>query len=282
MRFVYRSACAYVRWGFNSPLSRVLQWFHPFVHFTMLDEAVTPEDWKHDYSQDLDAIDWYIVGDPKTCEKVREKTRGGIIPMKDFLLMNLLLHGYGTCGDAAQMQFCKLPDGTASCSAFPGEKFDQVISCTGYSGSKTLFPYCISAVTPITDLHVHNAWMTGHLLYHIMQDAEKVASWNDLAKQKTPFAWYGHYKNVRQWCARHADEVISEAKAEIDVAMRKASGLPLKITPGPFTRWLVSAITGLEQLLVSYCKLWVRAMWYFPPFTSRVILALCWGYTASS
>ena len=69
--------------------------------------------------------------------------------------------GYGICGDASQMEFRKDADGLVSCSAFPGEKFDQVVSCTGYSGSKNLFPYCLSAVTPITDLHVHNAWMTG-------------------------------------------------------------------------------------------------------------------------
>ena len=53
VRFIYRSACAYVRWGFNSPLSSILQWVHPFIHFTMLDESVTPEDWKYDSGSSL-------------------------------------------------------------------------------------------------------------------------------------------------------------------------------------------------------------------------------------
>ncbi|CAE7253676.1 YUC9 [Symbiodinium pilosum] len=280
VRFIYRSACAYVRWGFNSPLSDILQWFHPFIHFTMLDESVTPEDWKYDYSQDLDSLDWYVVGDPRTCQQVREKTRGGIIPLRDFLLMNLLLHGYGICGDASQMQFRKEADDTVSCSAFPGEKFDQVVSCTGYSGSKSLFPHCLSAVTPITDLHVHNAWMTGHLLYHIMNDPEKVASWNALASHKHPFPWHGHYAKVRQWCAQHVDKVITGAKEEIDVAMRKASQLPPNaLSPGSHRLLAVKALTQLEQLLVSSCKLCIRAMWYLAPRPlSRGLLALCWGH----
>ena len=224
-------------------------------------------DWKYDFSQDLDALDFYVVGDPRTCQQVREKTRGGIIPLRDFVLMNLLLHGYGICGDAGQMEFQKNADGTVGCSAFPGEKFDQVISCTGYSGSKELFPYCLSAVTPITDLHVHNAWMTGHLLYDIMNDPEKVASWNALASHKPPFPWYGHYAKVRQWCAQNVDEVIAVAKAEIDGAMQKASGIPRGAGKLPWCRLLiVNSLTQLEQLWVSYCKLCIKAMWHMGCF----------------
>ena len=73
------------------------------------------------------------------------------------------------------MEFRKDADGMVSCSAFPGEKFEQVVSCTGYSGSKSLFPYCLSAVTPITDLHVHNAWMTGQCDF--VGAGEVVCSW---------------------------------------------------------------------------------------------------------
>jgi hypothetical protein len=61
------------------------------------------------------------VGNPN-CE-VREKTRGGIIPLSD-VLMNLLLHAYGVQGDASRFKFTKKVDGTVSCEAFPGEKFD--------------------------------------------------------------------------------------------------------------------------------------------------------------
>ena len=122
--------------------------------------------------------------------------------------------------------------------------------------------------------------LTGHLLYHIMNDPEKVASWNALASHKHPFPWHGHYAKVRQWCAQHVDKVITGAKEEIDVAMRKASQLPPNaLSPGSHRLLAVKALTQLEQLLVSSCKLCIRAMWYLAPRPlSRGLLALCWGH----
>ena len=65
--------------------------------------------------------------------------------------------------------------------------FDYVVSATGYTGTKQLFPHCISAITPITDLHVHNAYMMGYLIHAIMEDNEKMASWNAIASHKPEF-----------------------------------------------------------------------------------------------
>ena len=65
--------------------------------------------------------------------------------------------------------------------------FDYVVSATGYTGTKQLFPHCISAITPITDLHVHNAYMMGYLIHEILEDNEKIASWNAIASHKPEF-----------------------------------------------------------------------------------------------
>eukprot|EP00435_Cladocopium_sp_Y103_P020701 s5962_g5.t1 len=125
----------------------------------MLGAEVTAEEWKKECElEDLDSWDWYVVGNPN-CEKVKEKTRGGIIPLSDAVLMNLLLHAYGVQADATGFKFTKKVDGTVSCDAFPGEKFDCVVSCTGYKGSSKLLPHCINATTPISDTHMHQSWM---------------------------------------------------------------------------------------------------------------------------
>ena len=145
------------------------------------------------------------MGNPN-CE-VREKTRGGIIPLSD-VLMNLLLHAYGVQGDASRFKFTKKVDGTVSCEAFPGEKFDCVVSCTGYKGSPKLLPHCINATTPISDTHMHQAHMTGCLLHSFMDDDEKVASWNALASHRSEYHWHQRYAHVHQWCSKHAQDVV--------------------------------------------------------------------------
>ena len=89
---------------------------------------MTAEEWKKELElEDLNSWDWYVVGDPRTCEKVREKTRGGIITLSDHIFMNLLLHAFGAQGDATSLKISKNVDGTVSCEAFPGEKFDSVV-----------------------------------------------------------------------------------------------------------------------------------------------------------
>ena len=272
VRCIYRSATAYKRFGYNSPLAKLIQWFDPGRHFSILEQM--PEDWTYDYSADLDAWDWYVVGDPRSCKQVLQKTRGGIIPLSDLVLMNLLLHGFGVLADAGEssVKFSENADGTVSCSLFPGEAFDCVVSATGYTGTKQLFPHCISAITPITDLHVHNAYMLGHLIDNIMDDEVKIASWNAIASHKPEFPWYTHYQHVRQWCGRHVDDIMRKAKSELDEDMRLASKLPArKVSKG--SKMAVLLLEQLAQLVISSCRLCVRLMWLFvPPRFSRAVL----------
>ena len=84
VRCIYRSATAYMRFGFNSPMARLIQYFDPGRHFSILEQM--PEDWKYDYSVDLKTWDWYVVGDPRSCQQVLQKTRGGIIPLSDLVV----------------------------------------------------------------------------------------------------------------------------------------------------------------------------------------------------
>mmetsp|Transcript_93598 Transcript_93598/g.222517 ORF Transcript_93598/g.222517 Transcript_93598/m.222517 type:complete len:495 (+) Transcript_93598:33-1517(+) len=272
VRCIYRSATAYKRFGYNSPLAKLIQWFDPGRHFSILEQM--PEDWTYDYSADLDAWDWYVVGDPRSCKQVLQKTRGGIIPLSDLVLMNLLLHGFGVLADAGEssVKFSENADGTVSCSLFPGEAFDCVVSATGYTGTKQLFPHCISAITPITDLHVHNSYMLGHLIDNIMDDEVKIASWNAIASHKPEFPWYTHYQHVRQWCGRHVDDIMRKAKSQLDEDMRLASKLPAtKVSKG--SKMAVLLLEQLAQLVISSCRLCVRLMWLFvPPRFSRAVL----------
>ena len=274
VRCIYRSATAYMRFGYNSPLAKMIQWFDPARHFSILEQM--PEDWKYDYSADLNAWDWYIVGDPTSCKQVLQKTRGGIIPLSDFVLMNLLLHGFGVLADAKNPSACHFSensDGTVSCNLFPGEAFDCVVSATGYTGTKQLFPLCISAVTPITDLHVHNAYMLGHLIDNIMDDDDKISSWNAVASHKPEFPWYKHYQHVRQWCGRHVDDIMRKAKSELDEDMRLASGVPARRVGWQGSKMAVLVLEQLAQFLISSCRMGVRLMWLFaPPRFSRFVL----------
>ena len=48
VRCIYRSCTAYMRFGFNSPLAKLIQWVNPQRHFSILEQM--PEDWKYDYS----------------------------------------------------------------------------------------------------------------------------------------------------------------------------------------------------------------------------------------
>ena len=279
VRCLYRSPTAYTRRSFNSPLSSLVMFFHPHRHFTLLEAEVTAEDWKKEAElDDLDSWDWYVVGNPD-CEKVREKTRGGIVPLSDFLLMNLMLHAYGVQGDASRVKFTENTDGTVSCEAFPGEKFDCVVSCTGYKGSSKLLPHCINATTPISDLHIHQAHMTGCLLHSFMDDDAKVASWNALASHKSEYQWHQRYAHVRKWCSKHAYDVIIEARRELNESMRsecqvlgKDGGVKM---PPWYSLMIVSALEMLEQVLVSSCKVAIRLMWFAaPPCLSRALLRL--------
>ena len=272
VRCIYRSATAYMRFGFNSPMARLIQYFDPGRHFSILEQM--PEDWKYDYSVDLKTWDWYVVGDPRSCQQVLQKTRGGIIPLRDYVFMNLLLHGFGVLADAdpSKVHFEENADGTVSCSLFPGEVFDYVVSATGYTGTKQLFPHCISAITPITDLHVHNAYMMGYLIHEIMGDNEKMASWNAFASHKPEFPWHKHYQHVRQWCGRHVDETMQKAKAELDEDMRLASEVPQRV--GKVSKMTVLFLEQLAQWWISSCRLCITLMWRFsPPCLSRAVLS---------
>lgn len=73
-----------MRFGFNSPMARLIQYFDPGRHFSIVEQM--PEDWKYDYSVDLKTWDWYVVGDPRSCQQVLQKTRGGIIPLSDLMV----------------------------------------------------------------------------------------------------------------------------------------------------------------------------------------------------
>ena len=159
-----------------------------------------------------------------------------------------------------------------TCSLFPGEAFDCVVSATGYTGTRQLFPHCISAITPITDLHVHNAYMLGYLIHDIMDDDVKIASWNAIASHRPQFPWHKHYQHVRKWCGKHVDDTMRKAKCEIDEGMRVASRIPARKI-GKGSKTAVVLLEQLAQFLISSCRMCVRLMWLVAPASfSRALL----------
>ena len=245
----------------------------------MLSAEVTAEDWKKECElEDLDSWDWYIVGNPN-CKKVREKTRGGIITLSDAVFMNLMLHAYGVQGDANSFKYSRNSDGTVSCDAFPGEHFDCVVSCTGYKGTPQLLPHCINATTPISDTHMHQAHMTGCSLHSFMDDEEKVASWNALASHRFEYQWHQRYAHVRQWCSKHAHDVIIESRMELNQSMRSECRVLNKQgrvdVPPWYSLMMVAALEKVEQVIISSCKAGIRLMWLAaPPSFTRTLLRL--------
>lgn len=235
VKCVYRTPTAFISLRFTAWYAHLLQMINPAYYIIYFlnrqlcaaSNGTLDDRWEYDWSSEDAAktLKYFVVGDGVLNDSLMLATRGGICRRTEYLLMSLMLHAHGMQGDVNKMRFCEEVSGGEAkviCEAFPNERFDYVVTCTGYRGTTRQLPNCINALTPILDLHLISGWLMGNVIHSIKDDLALVSSWNALASYQAPHPWVGHYHHTRLWCQKHCPETMEAAWNEMQDGLAEA------------------------------------------------------------
>jgi hypothetical protein len=207
LRILYRTPTVFWRKIDATPFNRLYEWLlyqSQLLRVSITAREAAEKEWSRAIFKKADEhfakrmLHWWhgdhwTLGRERSDDDPRKLCRGAGLSRFEYIVLNMFYHAFGVNGQASSQTIREIQDGEDSwieCDSFPGEKFDVVISATGYKGSSQYWQYCLNATSAIAEPAPYNAYVLGRLLHHIKDNSELVSQWNDFARHEHEFSYF--------------------------------------------------------------------------------------------